>query len=92
MDRSNHADRYVLVTSDAHAGAAMADYKPYLHARWDAGCHKATQLWREIHAWAKRQLDEVHTLASAYGWSEADILAMSASRRRRYVSLVAGAG
>jgi transposase len=25
-------------------------FKPYLHARWDAGCHKATQLWREIHA------------------------------------------
>jgi predicted TIM-barrel fold metal-dependent hydrolase len=27
-------DRYLLVTSDAHAGAAMADYKPYLEARW----------------------------------------------------------
>ena len=27
-------DHYVLVTSDAHAGAAMAAYKPFLDARW----------------------------------------------------------
>jgi transposase len=25
-------------------------FKPYLHTRWDAGCHKATQLWRAIQA------------------------------------------
>ena len=27
-------DRYLIVTSDAHAGAAMADYKAYLDPRW----------------------------------------------------------
>lgn len=27
-------DRYVIVTSDAHGGAAMADYKSYLDPRW----------------------------------------------------------
>jgi predicted TIM-barrel fold metal-dependent hydrolase len=31
---SDPGDRYILVTSDAHGGAAMADYKPYLDARW----------------------------------------------------------
>jgi hypothetical protein len=30
----------------------------------------------------------VHALAYAYGWSEADILAMSAPRRRRYLSMI----
>jgi len=33
---SGPRDRYLLVTSDAHAGAAMADYRPYLDARWHA--------------------------------------------------------
>jgi hypothetical protein len=33
---------------------------------------------------------EVHTLASAYGWSEAQILALSATRRQRYIALVQG--
>ena len=27
-------DRYLIITSDAHGGAASADYKPYLEARW----------------------------------------------------------
>lgn len=34
-------------------------------------------------------LDEVHALASAYGWGEAEILAMPAGRRRRYLERVA---
>lgn len=44
--------------------------------------------WSEIGAWAVRMLHEVHTLASAYGWREADILAMSAWRRQRYLELL----
>ena len=31
----------------------------------------ATFLWREVDAWARRTLREVHALARAYGWSEA---------------------
>jgi hypothetical protein len=48
----------------------------------------AAYLWTEIADWAKRALREVHALALAYGWSEADILAMSASRRRMYLQMV----
>lgn len=44
----------------------------------------------EIDAWAGRLLREVHTLASAYGWAERDILALGARRRRRYLDLVSG--
>lgn len=42
-------------------------------------------LWGEISAMAKRLLHEVRTLALAYGWSEAEILAISATRRKFYL-------
>ncbi len=34
MTRADERDRYLIITSDAHGGAAMADYKPYLDPRW----------------------------------------------------------
>jgi hypothetical protein len=45
-------------------------------------------LWEEIAAQARRLLREVHTLARAYGWREADILVMSAARRQAYLEMV----
>ena len=33
-------------------------------------------------------LAEVHALAAAYGWTEAEVLALSAARRRAYLELV----
>jgi hypothetical protein len=44
--------------------------------------------WSEICAQAKRLMREVHMLARAYCWSEADILAMSAARRQFYLEMV----
>jgi len=44
--------------------------------------------WSEICAQAKRLMREVHMLARAYGWNEADILAMSATRRQFYLEMV----
>ena len=44
--------------------------------------------WTEINSHAKRLLDEIHTLAYAYGWSEADILSMNAIRRQSYIDRV----
>ena len=48
----------------------------------------ASFLWHEIDAWACRILREVHTLASAYGWTEEAILALTPFRRRCYLELV----
>jgi hypothetical protein len=45
-------------------------------------------LWSEIDDWAQRTLREVHLLASAYGWSEREILALSARRRQSYLEMV----
>ncbi len=45
--------------------------------------------WMKINGLARRLLREVHTLASAYGWSEGDILALSPLRRQFYLEMVA---
>jgi len=48
-------------------------------------------LWSEVDAWAWRLLAEVHVLATAYGWAEADVLELSPTRRHAYLH-VCGAG
>jgi hypothetical protein len=83
----------------AEIGERMAQADPFAETRlalacpscghaWEASFDIAAFLWEEIEARAKRTLLEVHTLASAYGWSEVEILAMSASRRALYVEMV----
>ena len=44
--------------------------------------------WAEIEAWVTRTARDVHALASAYGWREADILGMGNARRQLYLSLL----
>jgi hypothetical protein len=53
-------------------------------AQLDAG----VMLWDEIDARARALLAEVDALARAYGWSEGEILALGATRRATYLSLV----
>ena len=48
----------------------------------------AAFFWSEIAARAKRLLHEIHLLARAYCWSEADILGMSPGRRDCYLTMV----
>ncbi|MFJ2669865.1 hypothetical protein [Streptomyces sp. NPDC087525] len=48
-------------------------------------------LWTELDTWARDLLLDVHLLASAYGWSEPEILALSPLRRRYYLELCADA-
>ena len=55
---------------------------------WNIAFDILTYLWSEIEDWAERLLLEVHTLASAYGWSERDIISMSAIRRRLYLDMI----
>jgi hypothetical protein len=56
--------------------------------RWAAPFDILHFLWTKLEAWAKRQLREIHVLASAYGWREAEILALSPLRRAHYLELV----
>jgi hypothetical protein len=44
--------------------------------------------WQELDDWADRVLRDVHELASAYGWPENEILALSPRRRQCYLDLI----
>ena len=55
--------------------------------RWQALFDIVSFLWAEINHWAERTLRAVHVLAGAYGWREADILAMSPTRRQMYLEM-----
>jgi hypothetical protein len=47
-------------------------------------------LWSEIVESARQLLDDIHLLASAYGWTEPEVLAMSPLRRSAYVRRILG--
>ena len=81
-----------MSAADPQAEVQMAMVCPACGQAWRAMFDVGEFLWREIDAWAKRVLEEVHTLASAYGWAQSEILSMSAARRRRYVSMVVETG
>lgn len=55
---------------------------------WEAVFDIVSFLWAEFNSWAERILRSVHRLADAYGWREADILAMSPVRRQIYLQMV----
>jgi len=48
----------------------------------------ASFLSAELEIHARRLLHQVHILARAYGWREADVLALSPQRRRTYLELL----
>ena len=79
---------------------ALAEAFPLLDIRFDMTCGAcsapfstrfdiAEWLWREVAVLAERMINAVHRLARAYGWSERDILALSAARRARYLAVLA---
>jgi hypothetical protein len=55
---------------------------------WSALFDAGSFLWKQVDAWAIRLLQEVHLLAGAYGWREADILAMTPWRRHAYLEML----
>jgi hypothetical protein len=57
--------------------------------RWPASVDVGALLWGEVAARATQLLHDVHRLAAAYGWTERDILALSAQRRAAYLELCA---
>jgi hypothetical protein len=78
----------MMAEHDAQADIQLELACPQCSYHWDAPFDIASFLWSEIHNWASRTLGEIHTLASAYGWSEADILGLGPIRRRAYLDLI----
>jgi len=61
---------------------------PTCRHKWDKIFDILTFLWEEISMYSKSLLQEVHSLATAYGWREEDILSMSSARRQYYLQMV----
>jgi len=61
---------------------------PSCGCEWRSPLDIAAFFWAEIAAEARRLLREVHLLARAYGWREAEILVMGARRRRAYLEMI----
>jgi hypothetical protein len=63
---------------------------PECGAQWNAPMDCADVVWSELQARAERLLLDVDALARAYGWSEPQVLALSATRRAAYLQLIGG--
>jgi hypothetical protein len=79
-----------LAEADPMADIELRLMCPSCQHEWTAVFDIASFLWTELNDWIVRLFSEVHILARAYGWSEAEILAMGARRRQVYLDLVAG--
>lgn len=77
-----------MLRRDAQANVQVELECPSCRRGWSAVFDIVAYFWNELDVWAQRMLFEVHKLASAYGWREADILAMTATRRNLYLSMV----
>ncbi len=92
--KSDALPGHVAALLGAHMAALdpLADIElqlacPACHHQWTAIFDIASFLWKEINAWAQRTLRDVHRLARVYGWREADVLALTPTRRRIYLEL-----
>jgi hypothetical protein len=77
-----------MAASDPMAEVLLNLQCPLCAHNWQAVFDIAAFLWREISAHARRLSREVDALARRYGWSEAEILSLSATRRQTYLEFV----
>jgi hypothetical protein len=77
-----------MAEADALGDVQLALTCPLCGHEWQAPFDIVSFLWTEINAWAHRTLHDVGELARAYGWREADILALSPLRRQVYLEMI----
>jgi hypothetical protein len=77
-----------MAEADLHADDSFNLTCPACGHQWNVLFDIESFFWSELCVWAERILEEVHTLACAYGWRERDILTMGPWRRHRYLELV----
>jgi hypothetical protein len=76
-----------LALADPLAELRLALSCPECGALFEETLDIASFLWFEIDGCVRRLLREIHTLASAYGWTEQDVLALSPNRRALYMEM-----
>jgi hypothetical protein len=90
LDQLGGAMTDTVEAVDPQAEVELVCVCPACALQWSAPFDIVDYLWRELEAWVKQLLREVHILASRYGWSERDLLALSPWRRRYYLGLIGG--
>jgi hypothetical protein len=78
-----------MLEADPQAEITLAFSCPVCGHAWEMLFDIALFFWNEIADQARRLLREIDALARAYGWSEREILSLSARRRQSYLELVA---
>ena len=79
-----------LASRDAGAELLIDLTCPACAARWQRVLDVAGFVWTELEARAQRLIGDVHALASAYGWTEGEVLALGDARRAAYLAMVEG--
>jgi hypothetical protein len=77
-----------MALADPLAETRLTLHCPKCEVDWEESLDMTSFLWTEIDARVRRLLLEIHTLASAYGWTEREILSLGENRRVRYVEMV----
>jgi hypothetical protein len=77
-----------MAKADPQAEVQIALSCPVCMHQWSMPFDILSYLWSEIEDFVQRLLLEIHALASAYGWSEGEIVEMSPRRRRLYLDMV----
>lgn len=77
------------LATDPQAEKVLELSCPACKNEWQSLLDIGHVLWMEICAWAQRLLLEVHQLATAYGWTEDEILKLGPVRRATYLQMVA---
>lgn len=77
-----------LAESDPQADTLLDISCPSCGHHWQALFEINEFFWTELAHYARGLLQEVHMLARAYCWPEADILAMTARRRQQYLEML----
>jgi hypothetical protein len=72
---------------DPAAALSFAVDCPACARHWDAAFDPARSLWAFVQSRAEQTLLDVDALARRYGWNEADVLALSPTRRHAYLQL-----
>ena len=63
---------------------------PACRHEWSAILDVGEALWLELQRSAERTLADVDSLARVYGWTEAEVMQLSPTRRAAYLQLVGG--
>ncbi|MEM9578074.1 MAG: hypothetical protein AAF999_13800 [Pseudomonadota bacterium] len=86
LDRLMREVGTVMDAADPWADLSFAAQCPSCTAAHDVPLDIGDLLWQELEVVARQLLDHVHLLASAYGWSEKAVLALSDTRRAAYLA------